>query len=813
MPHEGPAGPRSIVKRERRLDLRLLAPVLLVWPVVAFVGLVAPVSLVVLGAVGATLASVLLVASPWAWWVRRQQRRPASARRARPVPPWRRLAALSLAGLALALVAVAGHRAARSAGPVDSLARERAIVSVRALLATDPREVVDGIRDEQGARPRVVVRVLATQVTARGLTTAVRTPLLVLADAGWARLEWRDEVEFTARLDEAQPGDDVLAAAAPRGPPRLISRAGGVFTTASWVRARFRAATEHLPAEARGLVPALVIGDSSRTPTELTSAMLVTGLSHLSAVSGSNVTLVLATAIGTCGVLRIGRRHRPWVALVLLAAFVVLCRPEPSVVRAAVMGTVGLVGLSTSRRQVGLPALAGAVLLLLVWDPWLARSYGFALSVVATLGLLVFAQPWGRAIGRCLPARMRGLGPILAVPVAAQVVCAPVVVPLQGSVSVVAVFANLLAAPLVAPTTIAGVVVALVSTVWVGGAGLAAWAAALPAQGIAWVARSCAGVPWRSFAWDESAWGAVVLAALTVAVILVAPWAWYRSRTRPLLALAVVAVTAAFVVPTSVVAWPPPGWVLVACDVGEGDGFVVANGPGHAVVVDTGTEPAVIDSCLDRLGVHVVDLVVLTHFHADHAGGLAGVLEGRQVGEIRVSTVKEPLAQSRRVAGLAAEAGVPVAELRAGDSWSVGQVSADVWWPGRRITEGSVPNNGSVAMTLRVRGLSVLMTGDLERESAAELVRAARADPARWGRVDVLKVAHHGSSNRDDRILDSVAGRLALISVGADNDYGHPAPSVLAVLGRRGFDVHRTDLEGALAVVVEPDGAPGVRSE
>ncbi|HET8593897.1 MAG TPA: MBL fold metallo-hydrolase, partial [Intrasporangium sp.] len=338
------------------------------------------------------------------------------------------------------------------------------------------------------------------------------------------------------------------------------------------------------------------------------------------------------------------------------------------------------------------------------------------------------------------------------------------------------------------------------------------WGAALPAQGIAWVARRCAAVPWGALEWDKSAWGAVLLALLTVAVILIAPWMWHRSRTWPLLALAVVAVTAAFVVPTSLVSWPPPGWAVVACDVGEGDGLVVSNGPGHAVVVDTGTEPAVIDSCLRRLGVDVVDLVVLTHFHADHAGGLAGVLDGRRVGEVRVSPVKEPQPEAKRVSELAAQAGVPVSELRAGQSWAVGGVSADVWWPAREISEGSVPNNGSIVMTVRVAGLSVLMTGDMEREAAAEVVRAARADPGKWGHVDVLKVAHHGSSNRDDRVLESITGRVALISVGADNDYGHPAPPLLKVLEERGFTVHRTDLEGALAVVVGADGRITVRS-
>jgi competence protein ComEC len=780
--------PRAIVKRERRLDLRLLLPALVAWPAVGFVALLVPVGAVVVGAATATVAAGALVART------RDRSRPG-----------RRLLALVLAALALALTAVAGHRTVRAIGPVEELATERAVVTIHGRLATDAHEVVSGIPDESGTRSRVIVRVDATEVTARGRTTPVRAPLLVITDGEWASLEWHDEVRFSARLGPSEPGDDVVAVAMPKGTVQLTARAGGIFEVAAMVRGRFRAATDHLPADAQGLVPGLVIGDTSRTPPDLTEAMLTTGLSHLSAVSGSNVTLVLAAGMGLCGLLGVRRTWRPWVALGVLAGFVILARPEPSVVRAAVMGTVGLLGLSTSRRQAGIPALAGAILVLLVWDPWLARSYGFALSSVATLGLLVFAQPWGRAIGRCLPRRLRGLGPVLAVPIAAQVVCAPIVVPLQGSVSLIAVVANLLAAPFVAPTTVVGVAVALIATVWVGGAALVAWGAALPAVAIARVARWCVTVPMGSVDWDESAWGAVALAVLTVVAILVAPWAWHHSRLRPPLAVAVVLVTTAFVVPTAVVSWPPPGWLLVACDVGEGDGLVVSTGPGHAMVIDTGTEPAVIDGCLQRLGVQVVDLVVLTHFHADHAGGLAGVLDGRSVREIRVSPVAEPVPESRRVAKLAADAGIPIGLLRAGDAFTVGDVSAYVWWPGRPITEVSIPNNGSIVMTLRARGVNVLLTGDMEREAAAEVVRAARTDPARWGSVDVLKVAHHGSSNRDDRILDFVSGRVALISVGADNDYGHPAPALLRALEQLGFAVHRTDLEGDLALVVAGD--------
>ncbi|HET7397982.1 MAG TPA: ComEC/Rec2 family competence protein [Intrasporangium sp.] len=804
----------------RRTDVRLLVPALAAWPLVAFGALVVPVAWVVGGAVACGAAALVLLG------------RAGSRRR-----PVLRLLALTLAACCLALVATSGQRVVRAVGPLESLAAERAVVTLRGQVSADPR-IIGGAAGRDGAGPGagaerssseqdgvehdggeqrdgtgkagspslVVVRLDVGSVTARGRTTQVSTRVLVLGPAAWADVEWHDGIEVVARLRPAEPGDDVVAVAAPRGPPQRTSSPGAVFRAASAVRARFREATTTLPADARGLVPALVLGDTSRTPPDLTTAMLATGMSHLSAVSGSNVTLVLGSAIALCRLLAVRRRWRPWAALGVLIAFVVLARPEPSVIRAAVMGGVGLLGLSTSRRRVGVPALAAAILVLLAWDPWLARSYGFALSSVATLGLLLFAQPWGSALARRLPPRLRWLGPVVAVPVAAQAACAPIVVPLQGSVSLVAVVANLLAAPLVGPTTVVGVGVAVLSVVWPGAATVLSWAAGVPAQGIAWVARRCAEAPLGSIPWGTSAEAAVLLAALTALVVLVAPWLWHRSRLRPLLAVAVVLVTAAFVLPPSTVGWPPPAWITVACDVGEGDGLVVNSGAGHAVVIDTGTEPDVIDGCLTRLHVEVVDLVVLTHFHADHAGGLAGVLHGRRVAEIRVSTVKEPLAQSEHVSRLAAAAAVPLRELRAGDTVTVGPVRADVWWPGRPISAGSVPNNGSVVMTVRTRGVGILFPGDMEREAAAEVLRAARLEPERWGTVDVLKVPHHGSSNRDDGLLRYVAGRLALISVGTPNDYGHPAPSTLNALARNGFRVHRTDLEGDLVLVRDVRG-------
>jgi competence protein ComEC len=303
------------------------------------------------------------------------------------------------------------------------------------------------------------------------------------------------------------------------------------------------------------------------------------------------VAIVLSAALGLAAFVGLRRRWRSPLAAVLLLLFVILVRPEPSVVRAAAMGAVGLVGLSTSRRRAGIPALSLAVLTLLVWDPWLARSAGFSLSTLATLGLLLFAGPWGAAIGRLLPARIRSWGPALAVPVAAQLMCAPVIVLLQSSVSLVGVVANLFAAPFVAPATVLGVATALVSVVSTTVAGWIGWLAAGPTLVIALIARTAAGAPAARVPWPGTGVGAAVLALLGLVLVVTAPWLAQQARRRPLLPVGAALLGIGAAAPTQLVTWPLTGWGFVACDVGQGDGLVLATGVGRAVVVDAGPTP------------------------------------------------------------------------------------------------------------------------------------------------------------------------------------------------------------------------------
>jgi competence protein ComEC len=706
--------------------------------------------------------------------------------------------------VAVALCSVAGAAAASAlrvaavAEPrVAALAASGASARVELVVTSDPRRLQPKIRGDT-AEPRVLVRARLERLEARGQLLGLRSPVLVIADERWLRLLPGERVAARASLLSSERGDDVAAVLIARGDVTALGGPGAVQTVAGDLRAGLRKAAGVLPADARGLLPGLVVGDTSAMPASLEDDFRTAGLTHLTAVSGANVAILIGAVLFAGRRVGVPARALPGVSVAALAAFVVLARPEPSVLRASAMGLVGILALATGRRRAGLPSLFAAILVLLLLDPWLARSYGFVLSVIATGALLLLAPRWTDSLQRWLP---RPLAAAVAVPAAAQAVCSPVIVLLSAQVSLVAVPANLLVAPAVAPATVLGVLATVTAPISSDAARLLAWLGGLPVRWIVAVGRGGADMPYAATAWPGGLPGALLLAV----VLLLLPGAWrvlrrMPARSRRAAAAAGVAGVVVLVVPVaSRPAWPPPGWVLVACDVGQGDALVLPAGRGSAVVIDAGPDPEAVDRCLRDLGIRRVALLLLTHLHADHVEGTPGVLRGRQVAEVAVGPVAEPPTEWARVRGWARDAGLDPVLATAGEERAVGDLRWKVLWPQRVIRgDGSVPNNASLVLLVEVGGLRLLLTGDVEPAAQRALRRMVETP------VDVLKVPHHGSAAQDPQLFAVAAPRLALVSVGAGNDYGHPAPSTLGLLRSAGTAVLRTDLDGDVAVVGSP---------
>jgi competence protein ComEC len=240
----------------------------------------------------------------------------------------------------------------------------------------------------------------------------------------------------------------------------------------------------------------------------------------------------------------------------------------------------------------------------------------------------------------------------------------------------------------------------------------------------------------------------------------------------------------------------------VMCDVGQGDGLVLNTGLAHtAVVVDAGPDPRLMDQCLTGLGIRRVPLVVLTHFHADHVDGLPGVLSGRRVDAVEVTRLADPPEGVALVRRAAAAAGLTPTAAPYARTRRIGDLELEPVWPLPDSPtvgpgDGSTANNASVVLLARIRGVTIFLGGDVEPEGQSTL-----ATMLPGLHVDVLKVPHHGSRYQDLPFLRSLDARLALISVGADNDYGHPAAETVSGLAATGERVLRTDLDGSIAVV------------
>lgn len=529
------------------------------------------------------------------------------------------------------------------------------------------------------------------------------------------------------------------------------------------------------------LLPGLVLGDTRAQSPELVEDLRTSGLSHLTAVSGANVAIVLGAVLWLLQHTRVRRRLRYLLLLGILIAFVVVVQPQPSVMRAAVMGAISVYAIATGAARQSSAVLWLSVIVLLIVDPFMAWQYGFALSVAATAGLILM-QPW---LAERLPDR-RWVGWLL-VTLSAQITTLPILMLMGQPPTWLSIPANVVSAPLVAPATVSGFIAALLSAFsllpMIGDVVRPlAECSALPGILLADVIARVAAVGARS----DFAVSPFARPATAVAFCVLVAVAW-RLRHRWVLAGTLLLV---FVIVTSVPrpgGWPPSDWWFAVCDVGQGDASVVRTREHAAVVIDVGPDAAAIRRCLRRLDVQRVDVLVLTHFHADHVEGIRGLLDVAEVGQVLRSPSTEPVMEYQRTAAVLRR---PMQVIQQGDRMHVNGISFDVLWPTSQHLSGD-PNTDSVVLLVRSPRGRILLGADANTEAQIRF-----ASPV----VDVLKVPHHGSRYQSADFLSSTHARLAIVSVGAGNDYGHPATGTMGILRAMGAVALRTDRVGSVAV-------------
>lgn len=685
--------------------------------------------------------------------------------------------------------------------PLVGLASEQAVASAELVVVGTPRK-----GERQGGRPPwwlSSAKLVALESRGARLASGAVVQLAASGDQvqAWAAVVPGTTVRAVVRLSLAEPGEQPQVLVRAREPPVLLQPPSPLDAGVERVRAGLRASAAHLAPEPRALVPALVVGDTSAMPNDLVERFRITGLTHLTAVSGANLTLLLAflaTMARACGVLGWWLRGLLTLGVV---GFVVLCHAEPSVVRAAAMGLVGLIALGAGGRAgQAVRALCVAVVVIVFVEPMMARSAGFALSVLASGGIVAWSRRWTDLLALRMP---RVLAEGLATPLAAQLATQPLVTAISGQVSLAGLVANLVAGPLVGPATVLGFLAAgtalpapLLAQLF---ASLAGWCA----QGLCWIARLGELFPGAAVSWPAGPVALSLVLAVCIGLVLVMPTLFSNPWLAGGCALLIVAT---MLRPPAPPGWPPRDWSVVFCDVGQGDATVIRSGPAEATLVDAGPEPAKLATCLRDLGIERVPVAVLTHFHADHVSGIQAVVQNHHTDRVLVSAATSP-ASGRQLVERAAAGGV-LTEMAPGSVLQTGVVRLDVLAV-RPLAEGTssdegesaAENDGSLVSRLSVPGLRVLLAGDVQEDGQRHAV-ASGADLS----ADVLLVPHHGSGHQLPEFLAASRASIAVFSVGADNDYGHPAVRTQRAVEQLGMRVLRTDQRGSIALSVTEAG-------
>jgi len=579
------------------------------------------------------------------------------------------------------------------------------------------------------------------------------------------------------------------------------------ITVAAQLRARIAAQVVGLTPNSKALTLGITDGDSTLLSPAFKTIMRQMSLSHLTAVSGTNCTILIVAIVATTAMLGLGRTTRVVVALLVLGGYLVLVGDQPSVVRAAVMAAVSLFALLNGKRHWTPHLLALAVLLLLLFDPSNAVGLGFTLSVAATAGVILLAPRLRGWLSVYLPG---WLALSISVALAAQLACLPFLIGVQGNFSLGGLLANLLAEPVVAPVTILGFLGSVLS---LGAAPLHL------AQGVFWVASI--GSAWieTEALWLAShlpsisipgGWASATMAfALLVAAYFLPVWRGHRlgwlAPMALLATLVVVGVQLVATLPTG--NFPVRNWFMVSCDVGQGDATVLRAG-GEYAVIDVGRDPNPVDSCLSRLGVKRISILVLTHFDLDHVGGLSGALAGRRVDEALLTQFQDPRPEAKWIEQTLVDAGITVRHVEFGDNGVLGSPGSSetlrylVLNPHHEGADADSANDGSVAMFWVGYSACVFTMADVPATGQDRIL----ADLPGWWSVEysklpvVLKLSHHGSADQSPAFLKWVHPLLTTISVGRDNSYGHPTQKALDWLARDSAVTIRTDQMGSISI-------------
>jgi competence protein ComEC len=589
---------------------------------------------------------------------------------------------------------------------------------------------------------------------------------------------WKCEMS----LKPARSNLRYLAFAACKSEPKLIAGENHLHSVAGTFRNALAELTyKSNPSEAAALLPGLVVGDNQAQSDELVRNLRISGLGHLTAVSGANVAILLLFVQFLLQRTQISDKWRLVILVLVLIAFVVVARPSPSVVRAAMMAGITLLYWIKGFQKLSEGILFLSVSVLLLIDPWLAISWGFALSVAATLGLILLPRFWGVDANSSLAIKLSSTA------FAASLATMPILIMMGSPVTFATVPANILAEFMVAPATVLGLIAPL--TYFIPGLNLFSQVIANAAIGSASLIVAIS----KFFANSVFAINILSVKGIGLLILMILV---YRNRKSHVAILALLVISALLLTSISSFEkrWQIQDWELAVCDIGQGDATLIRTGENSAMVVDVGPDQQAMKNCLTEFKIDEIDLFVASHFHADHIGGIAGLVEIAKPNRVITAALAAPNSGVGLVESQISPTHRELAHVGMQGEFNDTKypVSWQVLFPASSPvvvdeSNGSQINNNSVVLLVTTLHHRILLTGDIEIDGQEMLMRSI-SDP----KVDIVKVPHHGSAYQSPGFAQWVHAQLAWISVGKGNSYGHPNASTILLFQSAGSQVLST---------------------
>ena len=551
----------------------------------------------------------------------------------------------------------------------------------------------------------------------------------------------------------------------------------------------------------RALVNALVCGyRADLKGSDVYGRFQTCGLAHMIAVSGAHLVIVTSFIVSILKLVKVPRRFVIGLTMGFMAMYIVMSGGPVSVVRASLMSSVGLLSLVGKRRPSSLNALGIVVFAVIGTSPHAALSVSFALSTLSTLGIVLFSPLFSQLVER-VPLR---LPPAIVEPmsltVSASLLSMGVSCSTFGQLPLLSPLTNTICAPLFPVTCATGLLAAISIALELPIADVLVDCSALVSNGLVFVVDLLARIP---YACVPAYVGQVEAFAATIAVSIVLWLSWdvlIRFKfAYSILAFPIVIVLLAYYLPA-------PDSVIML-NVGQGDAFLVRS-CGESLLVDTGNQDAFLLKSLGRHGIAHIDSVLLTHADDDHCGSMDALGRAVDVSRVIMSDGMKASADEKCASAVrqSRECADEVVGVSFGDSFDVGRFTFAVVWP---RADGAGENEDSVCLLGAYDGdgdgqkdASVLFTGDAESDQLEAMVESGVV-----GRVDILKVGHHGSRKAlTSELVEQLKPTVALIGVGANNRYGHPAPETLETLDDGGATVFRSDIDGDVSCIMSPNG-------